>query len=156
MLTPYIPPEMSTSRVPLHDGLLFGLLVAHIFTATVATVTGLLIVDLAWASTAIAGYRAARQRRFADHRRWMIRNYALTFSSLFSRLVQPVIALLVIAQAKGPSYRGDGLTIQHDIASASIWVGVLMAVVAAEFYVQRRYGVPRHRPKAVDPPQPSR
>jgi hypothetical protein len=204
MLTPYIPPDMSTSRVQLH-GVLFGLLVAHIFTATVATVAGLaqfwpwlrtnhprvhrwtgrayffagvfpsmvlavpvalsapfgvsnqaglLIVDAAWASTAIAGFRAARQRRFADHRRWMIRNYALTFSSLFSRLVTPVIALLVVSQASGPSYRGDGLTIQHDIASGSIWVGVLTVVVAAEFYVQRRYGVPRHRADTADARRP--
>jgi Predicted membrane protein (DUF2306) len=194
MLTPYIPPDMSTSRAKFDNGIFFVLLVAHIFTATVATVTGLaqfwpwlrnnhprvhrwvgrayffagvfpsmvlavpvalaapfgvsnqaglLMVDLAWAGTAIAGYRSARQRRFADHRRWMIRNYALTFSSLFSRIVQPVLALIIVSQASGPSYRGDNLAIIHDIASSSIWVGVLMVVVAAEFYIQRRYGVPR-------------
>jgi hypothetical protein len=197
MLQPYVPPDPSTSRARFDNVVFYGLLVAHIFTATVATVTGLaqfwpwlrnnhprvhrwtgrayffagvfpsmvlavpvalaapfgvsnqaglLIVDAAWSATAIAGYRAARQRRYADHRRWMIRNYALTFSSLFSRLVTPVIAFFVVSQAGGPSYRGDGLTITHDIASGSLWVGVLMVVVAAEFYIQRRYGVPRHKP----------
>jgi hypothetical protein len=199
MLTPYIPPDMSTSRAKFDNPVFFWLLVGHIFTATVATVSGLaqfvpwlrnnhprvhrwvgrayffagvfpsmvlavpvalaapfgvsnqaglLVVDLAWAGTAIAGYRSARQRRFADHRRWMIRNYALTFSSLFSRIVQPVLALIIVSQAKGPSYHGDNLAIIHDIASSSIWVGVLMVVVAAEFYIQRRYGVPRYQRSA--------
>jgi uncharacterized membrane protein len=199
MLAPYIPPEMRTSRVQFTDSGLYLLLVAHIFTATVATVTGLaqfwpwlrtrhprahrwagrayfflgvfpsavlavpvaalasfglpnqaalFLLDAAWIATAVAAYRAARRRRFADHRRWMIRNYALTFSSPFSRLVSPVVALIIVPQARGPVYRGDGLTIQHDMASASIWIGVVLVVLAAEWRLQRRYGVPPRRPNA--------
>jgi uncharacterized membrane protein YozB (DUF420 family) len=194
MVRVYVPPEMSTSRVHFDQVWEYVVLVGHIFTATVATVTGLaqfwpwlrnnhprvhrwtgrayfflgvfpssvlavpmaalaafgvanqaalVFIDVAWIVTAVAGYRAVRQRRFADHRRWMIRNYALTFASLFSRLVTPVIALLVVAQATGPIYRGDGLAISHDIASGSVWVGIVLPVVAAEWYLQRRYGVPK-------------
>lgn len=194
MLSAYVPPEMSTSRVPVAGNTTYYvLLVAHIFTATVATLAGLaqfwpwlrsrhprvhrwtgrayfflgvfpssilaipvillapfgvpnqaalVFVDAAWIATAVAGYRAVRQRRFADHRRWMIRNYALTFSSLASRFVMPVMAVIIGSQAAGPNYRGDRTAIVHDNASASIWVGVLLTVLAAEWYVQRRYGVP--------------
>ena len=201
MLSAYVPPEMSTSRVPVQGNVTqYVLLVGHIGTATVATLAGLaqfwpwlrtrhprvhrwtgrvyfflgvfpssvlaipvalmapfgvpnqaglLLVDAAWLATAVAGYRAARQRRFTDHRRWMIRNYALTFSSLASRFVMPIMALVIGSQAAGPAYHGDRTAIVHDNASASIWVGVLLTVLAAEWYVQRRYGVPPRRPAAV-------
>ncbi|GAA3431738.1 DUF2306 domain-containing protein [Kutzneria kofuensis] len=201
MLSAYVPPEMSTSRVPLQSSTHYVLLVGHIFTATVATLAGLaqfwpslrsrhprvhrwtgrayiflgvfpssvlaipvavltpfgvsnqavlLMVDAAWIVTAVAGYRAARQRRFADHRRWMIRNYALTFSSLVARFFNPVLALIIVPQATGPAYRGDGLAIVHDIATGSIVVGVVLTVVAAEWYIQRRYGVPPRRPRDAE------
>lgn len=199
MLSAYVPPEMSTSRVPLQGVGHYVLLVAHIFTATVATLAGLaqfwpwlrsrhprvhrwtgrayfflgvfpssvlaipvallapfgvanqaalLMVDAAWIVTGVAGYRAARQRRFADHRRWLIRNYALTFSSLVSRFFSPLLALVIVPQAAGPVYRGDQLVIVHDIATGSIGIGVVLTVVVAEWYVQRRYGVPARRPVA--------
>ena len=42
LLSAYVPPNINTSRIPItHGALQYGLLVAHIFTAAVATVTGL-------------------------------------------------------------------------------------------------------------------
>ncbi|HEY4455171.1 MAG TPA: DUF2306 domain-containing protein, partial [Pseudonocardiaceae bacterium] len=42
MLSAYVPPNIDTSRIPIVYGpIQYVLLVAHIFTATVATVTGL-------------------------------------------------------------------------------------------------------------------
>jgi uncharacterized membrane protein YozB (DUF420 family) len=39
-----------------------------------------------WFGTTLAGYRAIRQRRFADHRQWMLRSVALAFSIVAFRL----------------------------------------------------------------------
>jgi hypothetical protein len=39
-----------------------------------------------WLVTGVAGYRAARARRFADHRVWMVRSVALTFSIVANRV----------------------------------------------------------------------
>lgn len=39
-----------------------------------------------WLVTAYLGYRTARNRKFADHRVWMIRSYALTFGAVVLRV----------------------------------------------------------------------
>ncbi|MGH3788599.1 MAG: DUF2306 domain-containing protein [Pseudonocardiaceae bacterium] len=41
--------------------------------------TGNTMLAVLWLATTLAGYRATRQRRFADHREWMIRSFALAF-----------------------------------------------------------------------------
>jgi uncharacterized membrane protein YozB (DUF420 family) len=102
----------------------------------------LLTLDVLWFGTALAGYRAVRRRRFADHRRWMIRNYALTISSLVTRLATPVMVLAVVPQTS--LYGSDQLAMSVDIASGSAWLGLMATMVVAEGYLQRRYGVPRH------------
>ena len=103
------------------------------------------VLDVLWIITAVAGYRAARARRFADHRRWMIRNYALTLSSLASRFFTPIMALIIIPQATGPVYQGSEVVIGHDIASGSAWLGLVVTMVIAEGYLQRRQ-VAKSRP----------
>jgi uncharacterized membrane protein len=49
---------------------------------------------LLWVSTTALGWRSARDRRFADHRRWMIRSYALTFAAVTLRLYLPLAFVL--------------------------------------------------------------
>ncbi|MGH3907643.1 MAG: DUF2306 domain-containing protein [Pseudonocardiaceae bacterium] len=44
------------------------------------------MLALLWLPITIAGYRMARQRRFAEHREWMIRSFALTTSIVVNRL----------------------------------------------------------------------
>ncbi|WP_143268873.1 DUF2306 domain-containing protein [Amycolatopsis vastitatis] len=48
-------------------------------------VVGFAVLTLLWAGTAVAGYAAARQRRFADHRKWMLYSFAFTLSIIWSR-----------------------------------------------------------------------
>jgi uncharacterized membrane protein YozB (DUF420 family) len=38
------------------------------------------LLAVLWLVTTVAGYRAARRRRFAEHREWMVRSTALAFS----------------------------------------------------------------------------
>lgn len=195
MLSAYVPPEITRSRVPMHGNELhFWLLVGHIATAAIATVTGfaqfvpwvrrrhprvhrwtgrvyffggvfpsmvlavpvalwaqfgisnmagLLVTDAMWAWTAICGYRAARQRRYADHRVWMIRNFAVTLASLASRPWQILVALLVFGPLFDPMYHGHTEPAIHDLASSALWLALALNVLVAEVYVQRRYGVRR-------------
>lgn len=46
---------------------------------------------LAWLYTGARAYAAARARDFAAHRRWMIRNFALTFAAVTLRLYLPPV-----------------------------------------------------------------
>lgn len=48
----------------------------------------------AWLFTGAMAFVAARSRDFAAHRRWMIRNFALTFAAVTLRLYLPPVFLL--------------------------------------------------------------
>lgn len=199
MLSAYVPPDISTSRVEVHgDPVRYWLLVGHIAFGAVATVTGLaqfwpslrrkhpwlhrwtgrayffagifpamiLAVPVSlfsesgvsnvaaldmmlvlWAVTGVAGLRATRSRRYADHRRWMIRNYAVTSAILMSRLWGGAMAVVVLAQADSPVYNGNMVAMIHDIASSGAWLALTVNLLAAEVYIQRRYG-PKNRESA--------
>jgi hypothetical protein len=54
------------------------------------------LLALLWLFTTTAGYRMARQRRFVEHRRWMVRSFALTMSIITNR-VWAVIWFLVLS-----------------------------------------------------------
>ncbi len=110
-----------------------------------ANQAALATLDLLWILTATAGYRAVRQRRYADHRRWMIRNFALIWGSLASRFFTPVMLLAIAPQESSMVYRGDQTAIIHDMASGSAWLGLVASLLIAEYYLQRRYGVPTPR-----------
>jgi hypothetical protein len=203
LLTAYIPPEMSRSRVPETDTFAYVLLVTHIFTASVALIAGPLqfwpwlrrrrkahrwigraylfagvfpsavisipvsaqtssfgvssqlatgLFSVVWFGTAYAAYRTARRRRYADHRQWMIRNFALTFGKVTNTLLQAPVYFLVAAQ-DGAVGRGDDATlITHDIAGTTSWLAFVLNLLIAEWYIQRRYGSLRaSRPRPVAP-----
>jgi hypothetical protein len=50
----------------------------------------------AWIVTSAAALIRARQRRFADHRAWMMRSYSLTFAAVTVRVI--ALPLLVVTQ----------------------------------------------------------
>ncbi|MEV5715530.1 DUF2306 domain-containing protein [Amycolatopsis mediterranei] len=54
-------------------------------------------------SVPIAGWRAIRQRRYADHRKWMIRSFAMTMNTLTSRALSPIAFLLVMPRVEDKS-----------------------------------------------------
>ena len=55
----------------------FGGMISHV---------GFALLALAWLVTGVMAYRAIRRRDFITHRRWMVRNYALTFAAVTLRL----------------------------------------------------------------------
>lgn len=123
--------------------------VATMSTFGVANIAGLYALDAMWIVTAIAGYRAARNRRYADHRRWMIRNFGVTLASLASRPWQIIVAVIASGLLDGPMYHGDEAAMFHDIASGSVWLALFANLLIVEIYIQRRLGVPKPRPAAA-------
>ena len=55
------------------------------------TLVGLASLSIAWPLTTLMALTRAKQRRFADHRAWMIRSYALTFAAPTARLLAPLL-----------------------------------------------------------------
>ncbi|MER7279189.1 DUF2306 domain-containing protein [Dactylosporangium sp. NPDC000244] len=60
------------------------------------TQAGLTTAAVLWLVTGALAYRAARRRDFTAHRAWMLRNYALTFLAVTSRLLVPLLLLAQI------------------------------------------------------------
>ena len=50
---------------------------------------GFALLAAAWLHTGLRAYEAARARDFVAHRRWMVRNFALTFAAVTLRLYMP-------------------------------------------------------------------
>jgi uncharacterized membrane protein len=88
------------------------------------TTAGFGLLSLGWLYTTVLGWRTARDRRFAEHRRWMIRSFALTFAAVTLRIYLPILQALPIAFNDG--YR---------VISFLCWVPNL---IVAEWYLRRR------------------
>lgn len=99
---------------------------------------GNLMLAVLWLATAVAGYRAARGRRFAEHREWMVRSVALSFSIVANR-AWVVICLLVFAPEV---FAGDAtLAVIERAVAPAVWLSWVVNLLVAEWWLQRT----RHR-----------
>jgi hypothetical protein len=96
----------------------FGGMITHLGFALLAI--GVLL-------TTSVGYRRVRSARYASHREWMIRSYALMFAAPTLRLWLP---LLITA------YQGQFLPAYRWVA----WVCWVPNIVVAEWYIRRTRG----------------
>jgi hypothetical protein len=117
--------------------------VAPISTTGPASAVGNTMLAILWLGTAVAGYRAARQRRFADHRAWMIRSVALTFSIVVNRAWIGVY--LLVFSAFGPL---DQPMIMA-ASTASVWSSWVVNLLVAEWWLLRT------RRRSAPPPVPA-
>jgi hypothetical protein len=127
-----------SGRVYLVGGVLPGgvvvLGVAPVSSTGPVSAVGNSVLALLWLATAVAGWRAARARRFADHRAWMLRNVALTFSIVVNRVW--IVVYLALFVAVGSSL-DDPATITA-AAAASVWSSWVVNLLVVEWFVLRR------------------
>lgn len=84
-------------------------------------ILGLLLAVFTW-----LGLRAAIERRFADHRLWMLRSYAMTATAITLRLMLPAAGLLGF----------DFLPAYQAIA----WLSWMTNLALVEYYIRRNPG----------------
>jgi uncharacterized membrane protein YozB (DUF420 family) len=174
---PYLGLNIKDSRLTVNSNLQYAVLVAHIFTATVALVLGplqfvpkirarrrvhrtlgrlylfvgvlpsaiftvpvamwsghlltqisLTIAAVLWLITGGLAYRAARRRDFANHRAWMMRNYALTFLAVTSRILTPLLLIVQIPFGADPKSIGAMATSMIPVGQTLGWVIDLIVV----------------------------
>lgn len=93
----------------------------------------------------LLGYRAVRQRRFGDHREWMIRSTALAFSIVANRFWIPVLLAIYLPEAlSDPSIGVDDPALQG-VAITSAWISWVANLLFAEWWIHRS---PRKRTAA--------
>jgi hypothetical protein len=99
----------------------------------VARASNVLLASL-WLAFTITGYRRARQSRYAEHRRWMIRSFTLTASIITNRIWGP-LAYLAIAPGLGTS--DEDPLLRWTVAGLSTWLGWVIPLLCAEWWLER-------------------
>lgn len=101
-----------------------GLMLALGTTMGPVALTGFAGLAFGWLVTTTFGWQHALQRRFVEHRQWMIRSWALTLAAVTLRLYLPIGAAL-----------GIDIAISYPAISWLCWVPNL---IVTEIWLRRR------------------
>lgn len=121
-----------------------GILIAPVSQAGIVGLFGFGTLGVLWLVTGWRAYRAIRRADVANHRAWMMRNFALTYSAVTLRIWLP---LLILAQL--PFAAAAGGAFDADAAFANAYAAVpflawLPNLIIAEWLIRRR-GLPSYR-----------
>lgn len=91
------------------------------FAGPVAT-AGFGLLAVLWIGFTVMGWRTAAQGRFVEHRRWMIRSWALTLAAVTLRIYLPLVGILELDFL--PWYRAIAwLAWVPNLMLAELWLG---------------------------------
>jgi uncharacterized membrane protein len=152
----FIPKIRARTRIHRTLGrvyLLAGVVPSAVATIPVAMWSARLLTQISlttaavlWLITGGLAYRAARRRDFSAHRAWMMRNYALTFLAVTSRVLTPVLLLAQIPFAAGDLRSiGEHATAMIPIGQTLGWT---INLIVVEILIRR---TPAHRKPRRDP-----
>jgi hypothetical protein len=111
------------------------------------------LLAVLWLSFTITGLRMARQRRLIEHRRWMIRSFALTMSIITNR-VWGVIATIVLVPQLPTTFGGSEASMAQTIAGLAGWLGWVVPLLVAEWWLER--DIARRVPQVAAMSSPAR
>lgn len=101
-----------------------------------------LVMAPLWLGCTIAGYRMARKRRFVEHRRWMVRSFALTMSIIANRFLGAAATITLLGY-KDSHFHGDDRIVSYLAAGITTWLGWTLCLLIAEWWLER--GTPAQR-----------
>lgn len=101
-----------------------GFVLAQSTNAGIVARIGFTLLAVFWIVTTTMAFAKARARRFEEHRRWMIRSYALTLAAVTLRIYLPV------------SMAGFGMSflVVYPVISFACWVP---NAIVAEWFIRR-------------------
>jgi hypothetical protein len=115
---------------------LMGLTIGAVSPAgPMVAVSDVLLATL-WLFCTITGFRMGRARRFAEHRRWMIRSFALTASIITNR-VWGVLWFFILSPQLSTTFGGSKVAIIQTIAGLSAWLGWVVSLLIAQWWLER-------------------
>jgi hypothetical protein len=94
------------------------------------------LLAILWLIFTISGFRMGRQNRFFEHRRWMIRSFALTMSVISNRLWAMIMIIVLIPQLN-TTFGGSELAMIQTVAGLSGWLGWVIPLLIAEWWLER-------------------
>ncbi|WP_371287026.1 DUF2306 domain-containing protein [Mycobacterium sp. PS03-16] len=93
-----------------------------------------------WLWFTVAGYRAARQRRIADHRVHMLRSAVLALSVLSNRVWTPLL-FITLQPLRGNVFEGNDEHYLWFVAGLGGWLGWVLPLVLVNRWLRRRGGM---------------
>ena len=105
------------------------------------------VLALVWLTATIIGYRAGRNYRLADHRRWMIRSVVLTLSIITNRIWSVVWVIALVPQLE-TTFGGNEALMVQSIAGLSGWLGWVLPLLVTEWWLDARRAP---EPRAASP-----
>jgi uncharacterized membrane protein len=114
-----------------------GLFIAFFSTGGIICVLGFGFLALSWLFTIIKAYTSIRRLDISEHRRWMIRNYALTFAAVTLRIWLPM----------GQNLMHMDFFLIYRIVSWMAWVPNL--IVAELLFIRKRRTVVQNKEGAL-------
>jgi len=107
------------------------------------------LMALLWLGITLTGFVMARRGRFVEHRRWMIRSFALTCSIILNRFVA-VTVFLVLQPQQNTTFAGNETWFVQVTAGITGWLSWTVALLLAEWWLERRpYPADRDTPRLV-------
>ena len=94
------------------------------------------VLGVLWLVVTVRGFLAARGRRFDEHREWMLRSFALSFSIVANRF-WTAVCLAAFAPAVFSNAPVDEATINQAVGVAS-WASWVVNLLIVEWWLHRR------------------
>jgi hypothetical protein len=120
----------TSGRIYVFAGALPASLVSLIilpFTAVPVGAVGAAITAVLWFGTTVTGYVRIRQRRYLEHRRWMIYSFALAISIIWGRIVGVGLVELTAGWNIDP-------VVYAELAG---WLGTVINLFVAQWWLER-------------------
>jgi uncharacterized membrane protein len=94
------------------------------------------VTTVLWLAATTIAFRLARQHRFADHRRWMLRSFALTASFTVTLILVVPIALILRPELHS-QFAGNTAVMNHVESGMDIWLSWILPLLAVEWWLDR-------------------
>ena len=95
----------------------------------------------------------AIQRRYVEHRRWMVRSFSLTFAIITTRICGTIFGFVIyggqMAEITGPTDPRAEV-----FGAAGVWFGVVLNLMIADWWLER--GTASQRRARKEPPAAGR
>jgi hypothetical protein len=99
------------------------------------------LLGAVWLWFTINGFVAARQRRFVDHRRHMVRSATVALSTIANRVWTPVL-FITLQPLQDSVFGGNEEHYLWLVAGLGAWLGWTIPLATVQWWLTRKRGVP--------------
>jgi uncharacterized membrane protein YozB (DUF420 family) len=114
----------------------FGLAVEMFWPFSAATAVQQVFLALLWLFVTTYGWMLVRRGRIVDHRRWMLRSFALTTSVMVETAIEIPIDLL-FRTVLHTELAGSKYIFMQVSSATDNWLGMVLAILAVEWWFER-------------------